>query len=38
MNQGFLTTHVLDTYSGKPGRNIKVELYYISKNVKKLIL
>ena len=36
MNQGFLTTHVLDTYSGKPGRNIKVELYYISKNVKKI--
>ena len=25
-----LTTHVLDTYSGKPGRGIKVELYYIS--------
>ena len=25
-----LTTHVLDTYSGKPGRNIKVELYSIS--------
>ena len=25
-----LTTHVLDTFSGKPARGIKVELYYIS--------
>ena len=27
-----LTTHVLDVYSGKPGKGIKVELYYISNN------
>ena len=27
-----LTTHVLDIYSGKPGKGIKVELYYISNN------
>ena len=26
-----LTTHVLDTYSGKPGKNIKVDVYYLSK-------
>ena len=25
-----LTTHVLDTYSGKPGKNIKVDVYYLS--------
>ena len=24
-----LTTHVLDVYSGKPGRGIKVDLYHI---------
>tara|TARA_B100000029_G_scaffold511811_1_gene606816 strand:- start:1444 stop:1797 length:354 start_codon:yes stop_codon:yes gene_type:complete len=29
MKQGFLTTHVLDTYSGKPGAGIKVKLYSI---------
>jgi len=27
-----LTTHVLDIYSGKPGKGIKVELYYIENN------
>ena len=27
-----LTTHVLDTYSGKPGKNIKVNVFYISNN------
>ena len=27
-----LTTHVLDTYSGKPGKNIKVDVYYLLKN------
>ena len=27
-----LTTHVLDTYSGKPGKNIKVDVYYLSKH------
>ena len=25
-----LTTHVLDIYSGKPGKGIKVELFYIN--------
>ena len=25
-----LTTHVLDVYSGKPGKGILVELFYIS--------
>ena len=29
-----LTTHVLDTYSGKPGKNIKVDVFYISNNKK----
>ena len=27
-----LTTHVLDVYSGKPGRGIKVDLYHIQNN------
>jgi len=27
-----LTTHVLDIYSGKPGKSIKVDLYYINNN------
>jgi 5-hydroxyisourate hydrolase len=27
-----LTTHVLDVYSGKPGKGIKVDLYYIQNN------
>ena len=27
-----LTTHVLDIYSGKPGRGIKVDLYHINDN------
>ena len=32
-----LTTHVLDVYSGKPGKGIKVDLYLIqSDNKKKL--
>ena len=25
-----LTTHVLDVYSGKPGKGIKVDLFYIN--------
>jgi|TARA_B100002003_G_scaffold47157_1_gene42441 5-hydroxyisourate hydrolase len=29
-----LTTHVLDVFSGKPGKGIKVDLYYV-KNDKK---
>ena len=33
-----LTTHVLDTYSGKPGGGIKVDIYYYDeKNQKKKI-
>ena len=27
-----LTTHVLDVYSGKPGKGIKVDLYHIQNN------
>ena len=30
-----LTTHVLDIYSGKPGKGIKVELYYYKNNDQK---
>ena len=30
-----LTTHVLDVYSGKPGKGIKVDLYYIENNKKE---
>ena len=37
MKQGFLTTHVLDTYSGTPGKYIKVDLYFIKKIRKKII-
>ena len=29
-----LTTHVLDVYSGKPGKGIKVDIYYV-KNDKR---
>ena len=36
MEQGFLTTHVLDTYSGTPGKKIKVDLYKIDQNRKKI--
>ena len=32
-----LTTHVLDIYSGKPGKAIKVELYNLSGNERKKI-
>ena len=31
-----LTTHVLDVYSGKPGKGIKVELYYYSETNEKI--
>ena len=27
-----LTTHVLDIFSGKPGKGIKVDLYYVENN------
>ena len=30
-----LTTHVLDVYSGKPGKGILVELFYISNSERK---
>ena len=30
-----LTTHVLDVYSGKPGKGIKVDLYYYENDNKK---
>ena len=30
-----LTTHVLDVYSGKPGKGIKVDLYYYENDIKK---
>ena len=34
-----LTTHVLDIYSGKPGNDIKVELYYyVNKDQKSKII
>ena len=30
-----LTTHVLDVYSGKPGKGIKVDLYYYKNDDQK---
>ena len=30
-----LTTHVLDVYSGKPGKGIKVDLYHVQNNKKE---
>ena len=30
-----LTTHVLDVYSGKPGKGIKVDLYYYENDIQK---
>ena len=32
-----LTTHVLDIYSGKPGKGIKVDLYYFNEGQKNKI-
>ena len=32
-----LTTHVLDIYSGKPGRGISVDLYYLNDSERKKI-
>ena len=32
-----LTTHVLDVYSGKPGKGIKVDLYFISEENRKKV-
>ena len=31
-----LTTHCLDTFSGKPARGVKVEVYSVSNNKEKL--
>jgi len=32
-----LTTHVLDIYSGKPGKGIKVDLYYLQNDKKEKV-
>ena len=32
-----LTTHVLDVYSGKPGKNIKVELFFLNGKDREII-
>ena len=32
-----LTTHVLDVYSGKPGKGILVELFYLNNSERKKI-
>ncbi len=32
-----LTTHVLDVYSGKPGKNIKVELFFLNGKNREMI-
>ena len=32
-----LTTHVLDVYSGKPGKGIKVDLYYLENNERRKV-
>ena len=32
-----LTTHVLDVYSGKPGKGIKVDLYFFENNERKKV-
>ena len=32
-----LTTHVLDVYSGKPGKNIKVELFFLNGKEREII-
>ena len=34
MSKGNLTTHVLDTYNGKPGSNIKGQLFRIKEDKK----
>ena len=37
MSKGYLTTHVLDTYSGKPGSNIKGQIFkFDNKNKLKI--
>ena len=32
-----LTTHVLDVYSGKPGKNIKVDLFFLNSKDREII-
>jgi len=34
MSKGYLTTHVLDTYNGKPGSNIKGQIFRIENDKK----
>ena len=37
MSKGYLTTHVLDTYNGKPGSGIKGSIYFFEdSNPKKI--
>ena len=31
-----LTTHALDTYSGKPAKDMKVDVYFISEKREKI--
>ena len=33
-----LTTHVLDVYSGKPGKGIKVDLFFLMVRIKKKLI
>ena len=37
MSNGYLTTHVLDTYNGKPGKGIKGAIFLIENENKKKI-
>ena len=38
MSKGYLTTHVLDTYNGKPGSGIKGSIYFFEdSNPKKIV-
>ena len=37
MSKGYLTTHVLDTYNGKPGSGIKGSIYIFEEGNKKKI-
>ena len=34
MSKGYLTTHVLDTYNGKPGSNINGQLFRVTNDKK----
>ena len=37
MSKGYLTTHVLDTYNGKPGSGIKGSIYFFEDSNQKKI-